>query len=458
MTLVKHTLSARLLLTALATALFLAACGGGSSGGSPAVETPAPTTGTFGLFITDKPSEDFAEINLDVVKAVLIGGDESQQVLFDVADGADPRRIDLLNLANFNEPIIFGDVAVGTYTKLRLFIDNLELVPYDSEADPIVIDRLPANGKIDLLDQDGFEVLPGGTLLAEVDIDANKSIKVTGAGKSGKYKFRPVVKVQFSNDGAQEKLARFEGFASDPLDPAGSFSLCATETAENCVDVMTGIDTSFFDIEGSPTDFTGVALASPVVVFGRYLVDPEVVLDALVVEIGGTAEQVKGEVVSNPLDEKFLLLADDDSDLTIELQANTKYFDTDGEIGADAIVLGAAVEVEGVKLAKADPADPDVMRAALVFVETDDDQQISGTINSDITDRSFELMQGDSSIISVTVLTDADILLVDETASEVTIGTIADLANGQTVEVFGTTPTDGMFDANEIIVDVTPAT
>ena len=458
MTLVKHTLSARLLLTALATALFLAACGGGSSGGSPAVETPAPTTGTFGLFITDKPSEDFAEINLDVVKAVLIGGDESQQVLFDVADGADPRRIDLLNLANFNEPIIFGDVAVGTYTKLRLFIDNLELVPYDSEADPIVIDRLPANGKIDLLDQDGFEVLPGGTLLAEVDIDANKSIKVTGAGKSGKYKFRPVVKVQFSNDVAQEKLARFEGFASDPLDPAGSFSLCATETAENCVDVMTGIDTSFFDIEGSPTDFTGVALASPVVVFGRYLVDPEVVLDALVVEIGGTAEQVKGEVVSNPLDEKFLLLADDDSDLTIELQANTKYFDTDGEIGADAIVLGAAVEVEGVKLAKADPADPDVMRAALVFVETDDDQQISGTINSDITDRSFELMQGDSSIISVTVLTDADILLVDETASEVTIGTIADLANGQTVEVFGTTPTDGMFDANEIIVDVTPAT
>ena len=445
---------------ALATALFLAACGGGSSGGSPAVETPAPTTGTFGLFITDKPSEDFAQINLDVVAAILIGGDDGHQVLFDVADGADARKIDLLNLTNFNEPVVFGEVAVGTYTKLRLVINNLELVPHDAEteADSIRIEPLPANGKIDLLDQDGFDVLPGGTHLAVVDIDADKSIKVTGAGKSGKYKFRPVVKVQFSNDGAQDKLARFEGFVSDPLDPAGSFSLCASETAENCVDVMTGVDTSFFDIAGVPTDFTGVALTSPVVVLGRYQVDPDVFLDALVIEIGGTAEQVKGEVVSNPLDEKFLLLAEDNSDLTVEFQANTKYFDSTGEIGADAIVLGAAVEVEGVKPDKANPDDPDVIRAAFVFVEAADGEQISGTINSDLTDRTFDLMLGDSSIVSVTVLEGADILLVDEVASEVTIGTIDSLENGQTVEVFGTAPTDGIFEANEIIVDVTPTT
>ncbi len=458
MTFAKRTLSARLLLTALATALFLAACGGGSSGGSPAVETPAPTTGTFGLFITDKPSEDFAEINLDVVKAVLIGGDDSQQVLFDVADGADPRRIDLLDLTNFNEPVVFGDVAVGTYTKLRLFIDNLELVPYDSEADPIVIDRLPANGKIDLLDQDGFDILPGGTLLAEVDIDANKSIKVTGAGNSGKYKFRPVVKVQFSNDGAQEKLARFDGFVSDPLDPAGSFALCKTEAAENCVDVMTGIDTSFFDIEGAPTDFTGVALASPVVVFGRYQVDPDVLLNASVVEIGGTTEQVTGQVVSNPVDAKFLLLADDNSDITVELQANTKYFDATGELGAGAIVLGAAVEVEGVKPAKADPADPDVIRAALVFVEAEEDDQISGTISGDVnmTARSFDLELSDMSIVPILVPEGADILLVDEDASEVTTGSIADLADGQPVDLFGTMQVDSSFEANEIIVDVTP--
>ncbi|MGB5510544.1 MAG: DUF4382 domain-containing protein [Woeseiaceae bacterium] len=442
---------ARVATLALATAVFLAACGGGSSGSAPVVETSTATTGTFGLFITDKPSEDFAEINLDVTKAVLIGGDDAQQVLFDVADGADVREINLLDLTNFNEPIVFGEVAVGTYTKLRLFIDNLVLVPHDPDAAPISIDKLPANGKIDLLDQDGFDVLPGGTLLAEVDIDANKSIKVTGTGKSGKYNFRPVVKVQFSNDGAQDKLARFEGFVSDPLDPAGSFSLCATETAENCVDVMTGINTSFFDIDGAPTDFTGVALDSPVVVFGRYEVDPDVFLDALVVEIGGTAVQVKGEVVSNPVDDTFLLLAEDGSDLTVELQVGTRFFNDDGEIGADAVLLGADVEVEGVF------PDPDVLRAALVFVEAPDEEQISGTINSDIIDRTFELLlSGASTTVNVTVLGDADILLVNEAASEVTIGDITSLANGQMVELFGTFPGDGLFDANEVIVVVPP--
>jgi hypothetical protein len=446
--------SMRFPLLTIISGLSLAACGG-SSDNAADVEQPTATSGTFGLFITDKPSDDFAEINLDVVQAVLIGGDESQQVLFDTEAGDDPREVDLLDLTNFNQPIVFGEVAIGTYTKLRLYIDNLVLVPHETDAgpgEPISIENLPANGKIDLLDQDGFNVLPGATLLAEVDIDANKSIKVTGAGKSGKYMFRPVVKVQFSNDGAQDKLTRIQGFVSDPLDPAGSFALCAAVGGDNCVDVTTGIDTSFFDIDGLPTDFTGVALESPVVVIGRYQVDPDLVFEAIVVEIGGTASQVKGEVVTDPLNEPFLLLAEDSSDLTVDLQDNTKYFSAAGEVGADAVVLGADVEIEGVL------PDPDQIRAALVFVEAPDDEQLSGTINSDITDRTFELLLGDASTtVSVTVLSDADILLVDETASEVIIGDISMLANGQSVELFGTSPGDGLFDANEVIVDVTPA-
>jgi len=442
---------------AFAASVFLAACGGGSPGSTPVVETPTATTGTFGLFITDKPSEDFAEINLDVTKAVLIGGDDAQQVLFDIADGADPREIDLLDLTNFNEPIVFGEVAVGTYTKLRLYIDNLKLVPHDTGDGPvevISVDKLPANGKIDLLDQDGFDILPGGTLLAEVDIDANKSIKVTGAGNSGKYNFRPVVKVQFSSDGAEQKLTRVEGFVSDPLDPAGSFALCATLDGDNCVDVMTGIDTSFFDVDGLPTDFTGVALESPAVVIGQYQVDPDIVLDAIVVELGDTA-QVKG-FVSNPLPdspslpEGFVLVAREQSDLAVELfQNNTKYFNADSEIGADSIVLGAAVEVEGVL------ADPDTLRAALVFVEAEDDEQLSGKIfDQPIADtRTFMLMPSEGDNISVRVMSDADILFVDVTESTVAVGEFDDLAMDQAVDIFGVMGEDSIFHADEIIVD-----
>ena len=83
--------------------LSLAACGGGS--GSDAL----PATGTVGIFLTDDPSDDFAQINLNVTEAVLIGGD-GQPSLFQGS-----KKIDLLDLTNYNEPIVFGEVPAGTH-------------------------------------------------------------------------------------------------------------------------------------------------------------------------------------------------------------------------------------------------------------------------------------------------------------------------------------------------------
>jgi len=48
----------------------------------------------------------------------------------------------------------------------------------------------------------------------------------------------------------------------------------------------------------------------------------------------------------------------------------------------------------------------------------------------------------------------ADILLVDEATSEVTMGTIDSLALGQMVDLFGITAVDSCFDANEVFVEV----
>lgn len=444
--------SARLLV--LIAFLSIAACGGSSSTDDASVEIPpTATTGKVGLLFTDKPTEEFSEINLNVVEAILIGGDDGQQMLFEGPE----KQINLLDLTNFNEPIIFGDVKSGSYSKLRLVIDHLELVPFGDG--PPIFPSLPANGKIDLLDQDGFVVLPGRTLLVEVDMDANKSIKITGAGNGRKYNFRPVVKVDFMDGGMRDKLARVEGVAKEIFtDPAGSFLLCDVETPDSCIDVTTGSDTSIFDGMGLPTDFTSLMVDDSVVVIGRYNVENDVVLEALVLEIGGNAEQVKGRVVSDPTDGEFLLLAKDGPDLVVELQTGTKYFDANGEIGADAVVITADVEIEGVKPAKVDPDDPDLIRAALVFVETDDDEQISGTIIEplDAAERSFGLTPTEGMDTCVRVDEGADILLVNESASEVTMGTIDDLALGQAVDLFGTTAEDSCFEANEVIVDVVP--
>jgi len=440
-------------LSLLAGFLSIAACGGGGpTAEAPAEIPPAATAGTVGLLFTDKPSDEFSAIRLNVVEAILIGGDEGQQMLF---QGSEP--IDLLNLTNFNEPVIFGEVKSGTYSKLRLVIDDLELVPADGG--PSIYPSLPANGKIDLLDQDGFAVLPERTLLIEIDMDANKSIKITGAGNGRKYNFRPVVKVDIMDGGEQGKLARVEGIVKEIFtDPAGSFLLCDIETPDSCMDVTTDMNSSIFDDMGLPTDFTTLMVNDPVVVIGSYNVDSGVVLEAQILEIGGSAEQVKGNVVSNPTDNEFLLFTDDDMDLVVELQTGTKYFDVNGAIGADAIVIGTDVEIEGVKPAKADPADPDFIRAALVFVEADDDEQISGTIIEplDAVARSFGLTLTEGGDTCVRVNPDADIVFVDEAASEVTMGSIDDLAVGQTVDLFGMTAADECFDANEVIVEVIP--
>lgn len=429
---------------------FVSACGGGSN----EVATPpaTPETGMIGLLFTDAPTDYYSAIRLDVTRAILIGGDDSQQEVF---AGSEP--IDLLDLTNFSEPVVFGEVQAGTYTKLRLYIDDLELVPLDGGDS--IFPRLPANGKIDLLQADGFEVLPGRTLVIEIDMDANKSIKITNAGNSGNVNFRPVVKVKIIDSGLPHKLARLEGTVSgDPDDAAGSFTLCDIDSPDHCVAVATSSSTGIFDDEGLDTGFSTLNDGDMAVVIGRYETDPDIILNAIVLEIGGNAEQVKGNVVSNPVDSQFLLLADDDSDLLVELQAGTKYFDADGEISADAIVLGVDVEVEGVKPPKADPEDPDMMRAALVFLEAEEDEQISGVIIDPLVeaDRSFGLTTatGDT---CVRVDEDADIVLVDEANSEVTMGTFADIAVDQSVDLFGMTAVDTCFDANEVIVEIVPA-
>ena len=443
--------SLRGVLAVLVASVFVASCGGGSSSTtSPDTGVAPPNTGTVGLWFTDLPSDDYSSIILTVSEAILIGGDDSQEVLFE-----GERHIDLLDLTNYSEPVVFEDVQVGTYTKVRLMIDAIELVPIDGSP-AFFIDRLPANGKVDLLHPEGFDVLPGRTLMIEIDVDANKAIKITNAGNSGRVNFRPVVRVNVYDSGMPHKLARLEGLVSgEPNGADGTFVLCSIDAPDHCVDVATDSMTSFFDDVGLGTDFGGLSDGAMVVVIGEYSSDP-IVMNAIVVQIGGNAEQVTGQVVSEPADSQFLVLTVGGMDVVVELQPGTKYYDENGPIGADAIVLGTDVEVEGVMPPKADPADPDMIRAALVFLEAPDNELLSGTIAAgtlDATARSFDLTTDDGSVC-VRVAEEASILLVDTANSEVTPGTFDDLADDQVVDLFGMMATDNCFDADEVIVDV----
>jgi len=429
---------------ALASSLVLVSCGG--SGGNDSNNNDG-RTGTIALLFTDRPTDEFNAIKLNVVEARLIGGN-SQQVLF---QGSEP--IDLLDLQNYSEPIIFGEVEAGVYTKLRLIIDNLELVPKDKG--PSEFPALPANGRIDLLDPKGIEILPGRTLVAEIDMEANKAIHIVGAGNSGRYQFRPVVKARFADGNAgilPLKLARLEGTAQE-VNANGSFTLCDIETPDSCLEVSTDGDTSIFDDQGLPTGFSTMMNGDTVVVIGSYTVNNGITLNAVLLEIGGNAVQFRGSVVSAPANDRFLVLRSEGEEIVVELQQGTKFYDEDGELDESAIVVGAEVEVEGVAPPNADAGDPDLVRAALVFIEAEEDVQASGTIIApiDAASRSFGLTQT-SGDICVRVDGDADVLLVDVAASEVTMAEFGDLAVGQVVDLFGRM--NDCFDANEVIVDV----
>jgi hypothetical protein len=217
--------------------------------------------------------------------------------------------------------------------------------------------------------------------------------------------------------------------------------------------------TSFFDNEGFDTDFSYLADGNMVVVIGEYGTDP-IVLNAIVVENGPDVGQVTGEVVSRPMGGEFLVLTILGEDYVVELQSGTKFYDASGPIATDRIALADRVEVEGVIPPLADEADPDLIRAALVFLEANDDDLLSGTIIDPIVDteeeQSFMLMT-ETGDVQVCMSGTTSILLVDETNSEVATATFADLAVDQVVDVFGTMPEgEGCFEANEVIVDVPP--
>ena len=445
---------------ALLAAFFVAACGGGS--GSSSEPPPATSNvGTVGLWFTDLPTDDFSSIELKVSEATLIAEDDSHHTLF-----TGERYIDLLDLTNYSEPVIFGEVPVGTYKKIRLMIDQIELVPVGG-GDSLFVEKLPANGKVDLLQPDGFDVLPGRTVTVEIDVDANKAIHIVGAGNSGKVKFRPVVKVNVYDGGMPHKLARLEGAVfGEPDGSNGSFVLCKTDAADYCVDVSTDLTpatgTSFFDDQGLGTDFTGLSDGAMVVVIGEYSSDP-IIFNAIVVEIGGAEEQLTGEVVTEPTDSQFLVLTIGGNDVTIELQPGTKFYDASGAIGADAVVLGATVEVEGVMPAKADPEDPDLMRAALVFLQAPEDTLLSGTVSplsQDEIAQSFGLVLDDdvATLVNVCLAEETGILLVNTADMTAAPGVFTDIVDNAIVDVFGTPPAaeGDCFSANEVIVDVTP--
>jgi len=436
----------------LGLSLFLGACGGSGGDAAP----PGQGTGTVALLLTDMPTDDLVAINLEVTEATLIGG-EGQQTLF--SNTTDPIQIDLLKLENFSQPIAFEDVPADTYTKLRLRIRNLTLVEKGGkEHTP----PLPANGKIDLLHPEGFDVLPGRTLVVELDMDANKSIHVVRTGNNT-YRVRPVVFVEFMNEGMPDKLTRIEGRIDEIVNAeAGNFVVCALDNPDTCIDVSLTTDGCVYDADGIPTAPTALAEGNEVVVIGRYSRSGgDIALDAIVVE-QGPAEQVTGTVNSLP-DENgmFLMIDREGNEIVVELQKDleqqdncTQVLGPEGAIvGAAGLLVGQGIEVEGIRIAPETDEDPTLLRAALILIDGDDaEEQLSGTVAPPVEEPTFMLLTTASGGVTVMLEPDASISVLSGD-SDISEGTFADVQEGRSADAYGELGTDGFFHATSLVIE-----
>ncbi len=210
------------------TAFLLTACGGGGGGGggglgSSGLSTPA-STGSVTVLMTDAPTDDFSEILLTVIKVELFS-DNGKVTIFEGHE-----VIDLLELENVSE--IFAvdpDVPAGCYSKIRMTLEDLELVRKDEDGNVIETahPHIPGNGKLDLNFRGVVCVEANSALIVEIDMDAKNAIHVVGTG-SGKYQFRPVVFVNVVDEEFSGKLVRLSGSIENLSVDYDQFDLCGT--------------------------------------------------------------------------------------------------------------------------------------------------------------------------------------------------------------------------------------
>ena len=227
--------------------------GGGSGGGSgSAADSSTPTAsptpmGDVVVFLTGAPADNFSAINLSVSEATLFGYAGEQAII------AGRQEINLLDLRNFNEAIAFGSVNAGSYLGIRLRVVDVELVHQTTGVSTFV--DLPGDGIIELVNADGFAVFPDSTLVAEIDIDAAKSVVAVRSGES-EFDFRPIASMAVSDGGTSEKLVRLSGVVTEVSDrSANRMVLCNADMPELCVVIEATNGAGVFDSTGLPASF-----------------------------------------------------------------------------------------------------------------------------------------------------------------------------------------------------------
>ncbi|MGI9330748.1 MAG: DUF4382 domain-containing protein [Gammaproteobacteria bacterium] len=481
--------------------LILAACGGGGGGGGGAA--PGVQTGSVGLVLTDNPTDYYDEI-LVTISCVRLLGDDGQVTIFQGEE-----TFDLLKLREVTELFAVNDrVPAGTYSKIRLCVEDVELIEIDDQGNKTSsqVRKLLGNGKLDLNPRGSFEVRPGETLLIQADWDAEKSIKFNGQPPNN-VSLRPVVFVDIVGVDIPDldKLLRLHGVIKEINRDLELFLLCGTHFGDDdevsidfgdrggCVNVSVRDGTSIFSEAGQPVTLDDVEVGDQATVFGRVLrpelfdsgfvspagdlfgtdeieadYQPRITVAAVLVELGpkGTFARLKG-TAKGGLDsaDQFPFELDpgqgfaDMTSLPVQyfggdLPPGTRLVDAEGNrASTDDIVDGVRALVRGVI-----SLDPNLISASLIMLESavSGEEKLAGLILAVETDGSgLRLLPDDASAercVRASFETESFLISKDEDGNLSTERVpLTPALENLMADIFGTEAVDGCFDAATII-------
>lgn len=484
-------------LPAAGLALALVGCGGDTS--SPAVSDQplGQASGTVGILLTDKPADPdlFSAVNATIARIELLRDDDDDDDAKVVVYSGDPQTVNLLRLKHESIPFSFReDVPAGEYCKVRLILDDLELVlADDTPADDMDNERhhprLPGNGKLDLVVRDCFRVAANQVTTLQLDLDAGNSIHINRTGQG--FNFRPVAFVDVIKHQFDGKLIRLNG-QIDAVNPGdnnlrlcGALPVFQSETRQ-CTRIQLGEAAAFFDNQqhgGAPRPLSelldATMVGQSVTVVGRPHVpetpqgllgeaDPAwLEVTALAVEYGDFI-QLQGTAAGNADPEGFEAALEPgpvavDGNLSVALQTGapgvngTRIVAKTGELlEPTQIIAGRPVSLDGVLQIGTDSEA--TLRAALVIVDTaavSGGLPLSGTV---LTPQAggFTLSPtaaacGFVGDLLVRTDDDTDILTVSIDTEGSVIDPGGEIASGQDVTVTGVCE-NGAFSAATVII------
>jgi hypothetical protein len=468
----------------------VASCG---SGGVPTELKTDAGTGSVALLITDAPSDIFEEINITVIKAELLS-DDGRVTVFE-----GERTFNLLDLTDARIFAIREGIPAGSYEKIRLTLTDIELVDYMGTDDPaddaVYHPKLPGNGKLDLKSHDDFDIVAGGTLTIQIDMDAQKSIHIVKKGNKDEYNFRPVVFITIVTDAFAERYVKLHGDIQAINEAEQSFKLCNTNipvqmaedlkdtNSRGCVNVESDDTTSIFNTNGMPAVFADLVEGEAATVFGRLQRDThshdndvdddakdedddneqeereldDLVLKAALIELGpeSSFQKLNGTTTS-AVDSNNQFTMDVAAgqglitplNLNVQIQDGTILINRKSEpVDKTDIDTGKLVSARGVL-----DVDNKTLFATLIMVDTDSSTKLEGTVGAN-PDNScgFTLMtaSGDRS-----VATDGNTKAFLVTATDLNGSSnpinVSDLSAGQQADVYGNYA-NGCFEAHTII-------